>query len=182
MSRKVNDVTDDELAMMNPSTKSTLRALRASLKIAINASLSSPDTSLVSSFLQVVVMSEGNRWLLSSTHQLSLAFRTGPLARPIEQAEKIMFSWVSRELKERQVSAVEEYTSNGVWDLSLLGVWSVVQDQTGEGEGPLPLWYFGRDDRMLKYVPKVFSQSPSSAIGLMEMRFMFVERSRKGWQ
>lgn len=48
------------------------------------------------------------------------------------------------------MSAVEEYTSNGVWDLSLLGVWSVVQDQTGEGEA-LPLWYFGRDDRMLKY-------------------------------
>lgn len=152
MSRKVNDVTDDELEMMNPYTKSSLRALRASLKIAITASLASTDTSLISSFLQVVVMSEGSRWLLASSQTLSLAFRTGPSARPIETAEKIMLKWVSRELKEAQVSAVGEYTANGIWDMCLLGMWSVVTDQLGSRVEPLPLFFFGRDDRMLKAV------------------------------
>ncbi|GAA5893500.1 uncharacterized protein JCM6883_003539 [Sporobolomyces salmoneus] len=152
MSRKVNDVTDDELEMMNPQTKATLRALRASLKIAINASLASSDTSLIASFLQVVIMSEGSRWLLSSSQTLSLAFRTGPSAHPIETAEKSMLSWVSRELKEAQVSAVGDYTANGIWDLCLLGLWSVVTDQLGSKVEPLPLYFFGRDDRMLKAV------------------------------
>ncbi|GAA5989082.1 hypothetical protein JCM5350_003588 [Sporobolomyces pararoseus] len=152
MSRKVNDVTDDELEMMNPSTKATLRALRASLKIAITASLSSTDTSLIASFLQVVIMSEGSRWLLSSSQTLSLAFRTGPSSKPIQTAEQMMLKWVSRELKQAQVSAVGEYTANGIWDLCLLGLWSVITDQLGNKVDDLPLYFFGRDDRMLKAV------------------------------
>ncbi|GAA5874865.1 hypothetical protein JCM16303_003010 [Sporobolomyces ruberrimus] len=159
MSRKVNDVTDDELAMMDSSTKATLRSLRASLKIAITTSLSNSslssqlyDTSLIASFLQVVIMSEGSRWLLNSTQTLSLAFRTGPTAKPIETAEKVMLKWVSRELKEAQVSTVGDYVANGIWDLSILGMWSVVLDQMGKEVEGLPLYFFGRDDRMLKAV------------------------------
>lgn len=164
MSRKVNDVTDDELAMMDSSTKATLRSLRASLKIAITTSLSNSslssqlyDTSLIASFLQVVIMSEGSRWLLNSTQTLSLAFRTGPTAKPIETAEKVMLKWVSRELKEAQVSTVGDYVANGIWDLSILGMWSVVLDQMGKEVEGLPLYFFGRDDRMLKYVFHSFS-------------------------
>ncbi|GAA5925525.1 uncharacterized protein JCM15063_005049 [Sporobolomyces koalae] len=156
MSRKVNDVTDDELAMMQPATKATLRSLRASLKIAITTSLASTDTSLIASFLQTVVMSEGSRWLLSSTQTLSLAFRTGPSSKPIASAESIMSKWCSRELKEAQVSAVSEYLANGTWDLCLLAMWSVASDQVRDVE-PLPLYFFGRDDRMLKAVEERIS-------------------------
>ncbi|GAA6024939.1 hypothetical protein JCM11491_000963 [Sporobolomyces phaffii] len=153
MSRKVNDVTDDQLAMMDPATKSTLRALRASLKIAISHSLASLDTSLIASFLQVVIMSEGSRWLVASAHTLALAFRTGSQARPVATAQDMMLKWVSRELQRAQVSAVGDYTANGVGDLCLLGLWDVVVDQLGAASAePLPLYYFGRDDRMLKAV------------------------------
>lgn len=132
------------------------RALRANLKIAISASLSLPhdlgDTSLLSSFLQVIVMLEGSRFLLSSTQTLSLALRSTRESKPVETAQKLMLKWVSRELKERQVASVEEYVANGVGDLVLLGLWSIVQDQVKEAE-TIPLWFFARDDRIQKCVP-----------------------------
>lgn len=108
-------------------------------------------------------MSEGSRWLLSCSQTLSLAFRTGPTARPIATAEKSMLSWVSRELKAAQVSAVGDYTSNGTWDLCLLGMWSVVTDQMGSKVEPLPLYFFGRDDRMLKWVLLAFKVARRTA-------------------
>jgi hypothetical protein len=61
-----------------------------------------------------------------------------------------MLKWVSRELKDAQVSAVGDYLANGTWDLVLLGLWSVVLDQMGNKTEALPLYFFGRDDRMLK--------------------------------
>ncbi|GAA5822165.1 hypothetical protein JCM10212_002975 [Sporobolomyces blumeae] len=151
LSRKVNDVTDDELAMMDPSTKATLRALRSSLKIAITASITGNDTSLIASFLQTIVMSEGNRWLVSSAQTLSLAFRSGPAAKPVSTAVSIMTKWVSRELQAQQVAAVGEYTANAVGDLCWLGLWSIVTDQVRDVE-PVPLYFFARDDRILKAV------------------------------
>ncbi|GAA5894617.1 hypothetical protein JCM5296_002907 [Sporobolomyces johnsonii] len=165
MSRKVNDTTDDELAMMEPATKATLRSLRANLKIAITSGLDSGDTSLLASFLQVIVMTEGDRWLVASSHTLSLAFRTGPAAHPVETAKGIMHKWVSRELKARQVAAVEAYVDNAVGDLCLLGLWSIVQDQVPRAES-IPLYFFARDDRIHKAVEErlaVLQKSATSA-------------------
>ncbi|GAA5887940.1 hypothetical protein JCM6882_000809 [Rhodosporidiobolus microsporus] len=154
MSRKVNDVTDDELAMREPSTLATLRALRANLKIAITTSLhpSSSDTSLLSSFLQVLLMLEGTRFLQSSSQTLSLALRSPPkVGKPVEAAEQLLHKWVSRELKERQVASVGEYLANGSGDLVMLGLWSLVVDRLPQVD-PIPLYYFARDDRIHKAV------------------------------
>ncbi|BGP48626.1 hypothetical protein JCM10450v2_004502 [Rhodotorula kratochvilovae] len=131
-SRRVNDTTDDELALMEPSTKATLRALRANLKLAITASLVSHegDTSLLSSFLQIVVMLEGTKFLHASTQTLSLALRAPLVSKPVETARRAMHKWVSRELKEKQVASVEEYLANATGDLVLLGLWSIVMDQS----------------------------------------------------
>ncbi|GAA5945555.1 hypothetical protein JCM1841_003643, partial [Sporobolomyces salmonicolor] len=147
MSRKVNDTTDDELEMMEPATKATLRALRANLKIAITAGLDAGETSLLASFLQVIVMTEGDRWLVASAHTLSLALRTGRAANPVQTAQGIMLKWVSRELQARQVAAVEAYVDNAVGDLCMLGLWSIVQDQAPRA-GSVPLYFFARDDRL----------------------------------
>lgn len=96
-------------------------------------------------------MLEGSRFLLSSTQTLSLALRSPRESKPVETAQKLMHKWVSRELKERQVASVEEYIANGVGDLVLLGLWSIVQDQVKEAE-TIPLWFFARDDRIQKCV------------------------------
>lgn len=153
MSRRVNDTTDDELAVKDPATLATLRALRANLKIAISASLSGPDgdTSLLSSFLQVIVMLEGNKFLQSSTATLSLALRTPQASKPVSAAHQIMLKWVSRELAAAHIASVEEYLANAVGDLVLLGIWSIVQDQIRAAES-IPLYYFARDDRIQKAV------------------------------
>ncbi|GJN90896.1 hypothetical protein Rhopal_003910-T1 [Rhodotorula paludigena] len=174
MSRKVNDLPDDDLADLQPSTLATLRALRANLKIAITASLSSHenDTSLLSSFLQVIVMLEGTKFLHSSTQTLSLALRTPLASKPVETARGLMLKWVSRELKERQVASVDEYLANGTGDLILLGLWSVVQDQLPAAE-PVPLYFFARDDRIQKAVEERLSHlrrtSPSSLTRLSKL-------------
>ncbi|GAA5897983.1 hypothetical protein JCM8208_003216 [Rhodotorula glutinis] len=158
MSRRVNDTTDDELAMMEPATKATLRALRANLKIAISASLSIPDgdTSLLSSFLQIVVMLEGTKFLQSSTQTLSLALRAPLASKPVATAHGLMHKWVSRELKDKQVASVEEYLANATGDLVLLGLWSIVQDQVREAD-EVPLYFFARDDRIQKAVEERLS-------------------------
>ncbi|GAA5967845.1 hypothetical protein JCM11641_005784 [Rhodosporidiobolus odoratus] len=161
MSRKVNDTTDDELAMMQPETKATLRALRANLKIAIQASLSpsSTDTSLLSSFLQVLLMLEGTRFLQSSSQTLSLALRSPPtIGKPVATAQGLLHQWVSKELKERQVASVEDYLANATGDLVLLGIWGVVLDQLPVGKvEPVPLYYFARDDRIHKAIEERLS-------------------------
>lgn len=158
MSRRVNDTTDDELAQKDPATLATLRAVRANLKIAIQASLSGPDgdTSLLSSFLQVIVMLEGHKFLQASTADLSLALRNPLASKPVATAQKLMLKWVSRELAARQVATVEEYVANAVGDLILLGIWSIVQDQVREAE-EIPLYYFARDDRIQKAVEERLS-------------------------
>lgn len=153
MSRRVNDTTDDQLAAKDPATLATLRALRANLKIAISASLSGPDgdTSLLSSFLQVIVMLEGNKFLQSSTATLSLALRSPLASKPVSAAHQLMLKWVSRELAAAHIASVEEYLANAVGDLVLLGIWSIVQDQIRAAES-IPLYYFARDDRIQKAV------------------------------
>ncbi|BGP16638.1 hypothetical protein JCM10213v2_004640 [Rhodosporidiobolus nylandii] len=156
MSRKVNDTSDDELALMQPETKATLRALRANLKIAITASLSpsSADTSLLSSFLQVLLMLEGSRFLQSSAQTISLALRSKPaVGQPVSSAQTLLLKWVSRELKERQIASVEDYLANATGDLVMLGLWEHVLDGLPLGKvEAVPLYYFARDDRILKAV------------------------------
>lgn len=170
MSRRVNDTTDDELALMEPSTKATLRALRANLKIATSASLSGPDgdTSLLSSFLQIIVMLEGTKFLHSATQTLSLALRTPLAAKPVATAQALMLKWVSRELRDKQVASVDEYLANGTGDLVLLGLWSVAQDQVGREAEEVPLYFFARDDRIQKCVPSLssFSLGPACVLSL----------------
>ncbi|GAA5984101.1 hypothetical protein JCM10908_006051 [Rhodotorula pacifica] len=169
MSRRVNDTTDDELAQKDQATLATLRALRANLKIAISASLSGPDgdTSLLSSFLQVIVMLEGTKFLQSSMATLSLALRYPQASKPVAAAQKLMLKWVSRELADRQVASVEEYIANAVGDLVLLGIWSIVQDQL-PGADSIPLYFFARDDRIQKAVEERLSHLRRNKAGALQ--------------
>jgi hypothetical protein len=146
ISRRVNDISDSELKSMDSQTRALLRSIRTNLKLAISYSLSSSQTDTIASFLQVIVMSEGDKWILESTQSVSLALRGG---RGVELAEEVVMKWVSRELKEGEVASVGEYLANCVGDLVLMGLWSLVLDLGVEGE-TLETWLFARDDRMTK--------------------------------
>ncbi|KAK4054538.1 hypothetical protein OIV83_001032 [Microbotryomycetes sp. JL201] len=149
LSRRVNDITDDELSESRPELKAMLRSIRANLRIAITHGLATSDTSLLSSFLQTIIMSEGDRWIQSASHTVALALRRGPQGRPVHTATSLVNKWVGRELKQQEIASVSEYLANAAGDLVLLGCWSVVTDKVLNGE-PIPLYYFARDDRILK--------------------------------
>ncbi|KAK4704991.1 hypothetical protein P7C70_g1217, partial [Phenoliferia sp. Uapishka_3] len=144
----VNDVSDNELSFHDPSTRSTLRSIRANLKEAITYGLSSSQTDLLSSYLQVIIMSEGDKFLRESTNKVGLALRAGCVGIPVKVAQGILGKWVSKELKEGDVASVGEYLANATGDLVLLGLWNVATDLV-VGES-IPTWYFARDDRITK--------------------------------
>ncbi|KAM0752831.1 hypothetical protein T439DRAFT_323439 [Meredithblackwellia eburnea MCA 4105] len=148
ISRRVNDVSDNELDRMDPSTRSLLRAIRANLKVAISYGIQSSQTDLISSYLQVIVMSEGDRFIHESTNKVALALRAGAVGKPVASAGKVIDKWVSKELKEKEVASVGEYVANATADLVLLGLWSIATD-TVVGD-TIPTYYFCRDDRIAK--------------------------------
>ncbi|SCV71867.1 BQ2448_4561 [Microbotryum intermedium] len=151
LSKQVNELADlpPESFSRNDATKALLRGIRVNLKLAITQGLISEDTSLLASFLQVIVMSEGEKWLQKAGHDVALACRAGPPGRPVSAATTLIDKWVSRELQKTQIAAVGEYVSNSIGDLVLLGLWSIVMDILPKEE-MMPLYFFARDDRMTK--------------------------------
>jgi hypothetical protein len=55
-----------------------------SLKIAIDYGLQSSQSDLLASFLQTLVMSEGDVWIQEQVKVVGTALRQGPSARPVE--------------------------------------------------------------------------------------------------
>lgn len=133
---------------MDPALRSLLRSIRANLKIAINFGLANSQTDLISSYLQVIIMSEGEKFLLESMNKVASALKRGPPGQAVGTAQKVLEKWVGRELKEREVASVADYVANATGDLVLLGLWSVATD-TIVGAA-IPTYYFARDDRILK--------------------------------
>lgn len=120
MSRFVNHLEDED--MDKPRTKSLLKALRAflpsssfpfflpiypyaafragtNLKLAIDSSLLLDQPDLVASFLQTLVMSEGDRWLSNQIYLVSLALRS-PVGegKPVHVAGEAVRGFATREL------------------------------------------------------------------------------------
>ena len=57
-----------------------------SLKVAIDYGLQSSQSDLLASFLQTLVMSEGDTWIREQVKFVGAALRRGPSARPVEVA------------------------------------------------------------------------------------------------
>ena len=133
MSRWVNRLEDED--MDKPKTKALLKALRASLviltdrhalhsletfflhlyipgtnlKLAIDGSLQLHQSDLIASFLQTLVMSEGDRWLGNQVNKVSLALRAGTEGKPVETAGDCVRSFATKELgKAQAIAALED--------------------------------------------------------------------------
>lgn len=97
MSRFVNHLEDED--MDKPATKTLLKALRTNLKLAIDSSLFHDQPDLVASFLQTLVMSEGDRWLSNQVYLVSLALRSAVgEGRPVSVAGEAVRGFATREL------------------------------------------------------------------------------------
>ncbi|EPQ59278.1 hypothetical protein GLOTRDRAFT_70571 [Gloeophyllum trabeum ATCC 11539] len=146
-SRWINHLSDEDFS--KPATKTLLKALRTNLKLAIDYGLQASYTDLIASFLQTLVMSEGDRWIYSQVSSMATALRAGISEKPVTTAEFAVRNFATRELgKADAIAALEDYVANATVDLLMMGIWSIVLDQV-EGE-PIPVYYFARDDRVYK--------------------------------
>ncbi|KAF7983861.1 hypothetical protein HWV62_18188 [Athelia sp. TMB] len=122
-SRYVNHLQDDEVGL--PQTKKLLKALRTNLKLAIDYGLQQSQSDLVASFLQTLIMSEGDKWVLAQASNISLALRAGTAGKPVQAAGSAVRSFATKELgKAAAIAALEDYVANATADLLMLGAWS----------------------------------------------------------
>jgi len=61
--------------------------LGGNLKVAIDYGLQSSQSDLLASFLQTLVMSEGDTWIREQVKLVGTALRRGPSSRPVEVAQ-----------------------------------------------------------------------------------------------
>jgi len=146
-SRWINNLTDED--MRSPKTKVLLRALRTNLKVAIDFGLQSSQNDLIASFMQTLVMSEGDQWVLEQVQAIAFALREGTDGKPVKTAEHAVRRFATKELgKTNHILALEDYVANATADLVMCAAWHCALDAI-PGE-PIPTWYFARDDRVHK--------------------------------
>ncbi|CAK9786642.1 uncharacterized protein COLE_02484 [Cutaneotrichosporon oleaginosum] len=146
-SRFVNQL--DEEDFQKKEVQNTLKMLRANLKLAIdNALLPQNQPHLLSSYLQVLIMSEGDSWIHKTAHDLGLLMRD-PDGRPVAEAEALVRRFATRELRSVPggVADVEEYVWNATLDLVIMAAWGVAAKQIDAED--LPTYTFARDLRTL---------------------------------
>ncbi|KAI0771473.1 hypothetical protein BD413DRAFT_475639 [Trametes elegans] len=146
-SRYINNLQDEDLE--KPETKKVLKILRTNLKIAIDYGLQKQQKDLMASFLQTLIMSEGDAWIALQTADVAIALRQGTQGKPVHLAEAAVRSFATKSLgKAEFIASLEDYIANATADLLMMAAWSLVL-QVVQGE-PLPAYYFARDDRVYR--------------------------------
>ncbi|WWC92092.1 uncharacterized protein L201_007046 [Kwoniella dendrophila CBS 6074] len=157
LSRYVNHLDPEDFE--KKETLRTLKALRANLKLAIDHTLNNlpPGHSpiLLSSYLQVLIMSEGDQFLIKSINEISLLLKSSIIynhndeenIKPVKSSEEIIRKFCTKELRgiKNGVFDVEEYIANSILDLILMSCWNLVATQLNLDN--LPTHTFARDLR-----------------------------------
>jgi len=143
-SKYVNEIPDDDFG--KPEAKEVLKLLRLNLGLAIDFGLQTHQQNLIPSFMQTLVMSEGEQWVKeSAAHIASLLHDKG--AKPVASADTAVRRFFTPRLKNaNMILGVEEYIANAATDLVIMGAWLCVMERV-KAE-PIPAWYFARDDRV----------------------------------
>lgn len=146
-SRWVNYLEDQDLR--NAQTQTYLKALRVGLKLAINEDLANSQADLIASFMQTLIMSEGDKWVWAQVSTVSRALNSGMEGKPVHLAGASVRRFATKELgKADLIASLEDYIANATADLLMMGAWSVVlQSIAGD---KIPSYYFARDDRVYK--------------------------------
>lgn len=108
-----------------------------------NALLPAQQSHLLSSYLQVLIMSEGDSWVHRASHEVGLLMRS-ERSTPAAEAEDRVRRFSTRELRgvPGGVNEVEEYIANAAVDLVILAAWGVAAGQIGAE--PLPVSFLQR--------------------------------------
>lgn len=160
LSKFVNTLPDDEVP--DARTLSRLRKLRANLKLAIDSSLATDQTRLLSSYVQVLFMSEGTAFIADGVESLSSSIRS-KRGDPAEEATQMVLRFVnaglttgqgsiSRRNASSRVASVQDLINNAIGDLLLMALWDCVRprkaSEDDEDTQALPAYFFARDDRV----------------------------------
>ncbi|KAI0721908.1 hypothetical protein C8T65DRAFT_565432 [Cerioporus squamosus] len=151
-SRYINHLQDEDL--QKPETKKLLKILRAdspgiNLKAAIDFGLQKSQKDLMASFLQTLIMSEGDSWIALTTADVAVSLRLGTEGKPVHTAGTAVRSFATRSLgKAEFIASLEDYVANATADLVMMAAWSRALSAI-KGE-PIPLYYFARDDRVYR--------------------------------
>ncbi|KAE9410384.1 hypothetical protein BT96DRAFT_1011935 [Gymnopus androsaceus JB14] len=146
-SRYINHLDDSEI--QKPRTRTLLKALRANLKLAIDVGLAKSQSDLTASFMQTLIMSEGDKWIQSQITNIVLALRAGTAGQPVKTANESIKRFATRELGRAElIASLEDYVANATADLLMMAAWTMALESI-EGE-PIPISYFARDDRVYK--------------------------------
>jgi hypothetical protein len=79
------------------------------LKLAIDYGLQKSQADLVASFMQCLIMSEGDKWVSSQASTIALALRSGSEGKPVRSAEQAVRKFATRELgKASSIAAFED--------------------------------------------------------------------------
>jgi len=147
LSRWVNHLDDTD--MQNNQTKVLLKVLRTNLRLAIDYGLQQSQSDLSASFMQTLVMSEGDKWVHGSCSSVTTALRLGPDGKPVSVADGLVRKFATRELgKADLIASLEEYIANATGDLVVMAIWLLVTEKIG-GD-PIPTYCFARDQRVFK--------------------------------
>lgn len=68
------------------------------LKLAIDEGLSKHQSDLISSFMQTLIMSEGDKWVWSQVNTIALALNAGEEGRPVALAGSVVRSFATKRL------------------------------------------------------------------------------------
>ncbi|KAJ3766366.1 hypothetical protein FB446DRAFT_758223 [Lentinula raphanica] len=154
-SRYINHLSDPELRM--PQTKRLLKALRTNLKLAIDLGLAKSQSDLTASFMQTLIMSEGDKWIHTQVGNVVIALRAGTAGEPVKTADAAVRKFATRELgKAELIASLEDYIANAISDLLLLAAWTLALESI-QGD-PIPTAYFARDDRVYRAFVERLSQ------------------------
>lgn len=95
-SRWINHLEDEDMA--KSATITLLKAVRTNLKLAIDEGLAKHQSDLISSFMQTLIMSEGDKWVWTQVNTISRALNAGPEGQPVALAGSTVRSFATRRL------------------------------------------------------------------------------------
>ena len=77
----------------------------ANLKVAIDYGLQRSQSDLMASFMQTLVMSEGDKWVTGQAHTVALALRSGTDGKPVQTAATAVRKFATKELGKAELIA-----------------------------------------------------------------------------
>ena len=79
------------------------------LKLAIDYGLQRSQSDLIASFMQTLIMSEGDKWVAGQANNIALALRAGTVGKPVHTAEQAVRKFATKELgKADLIAALED--------------------------------------------------------------------------